>query len=108
VKVLIDDMRVPAEGVVIDIIARTYDGGSALLLALAETWTLPTVDLLLDHDLGESNDDTGYKLICMLENEVLGHGNMNFLPKSIRCVSDNPVGAARIRQVIEKLYKERT
>lgn len=102
-KILIDDMR---DSLGIDVIARTYEAGFTLLNALGNQCELPTCDLLMDHDLGNEDDNkNGYDLMCLLENAVLGEGKMGFLPKSIRCVSDNPVGAARIRQVINKLYK---
>lgn len=54
-----------------------------------------------DHDLGVGC--TGYDLLCWLENQVA----FKFLkpPGIIRVHSANPVGAARMRQVIDSIYK---
>jgi DNA modification methylase len=75
--------------------ARTFDEG---IKALNEgPWDL----LLLDHDLGDYKADrerTGYDVACYLEEHP------ELLPGKTVCVSANPVGAQRIRDIMEKLY----
>ena len=74
--------------------ARNYEDG---VQALQEGgWDL----LLLDHDLGDPRqpEKTGYDIMVFLEE------NQELLPGKIACVSSNPVGRARINQVIDKLY----
>ena len=96
-RLLIDDTRT---NIAADIIARTFEDG---IKALKEN----KIDVLyLDHDLGfnhysnnYSDEKTGYDIMCWLEQ------NQQYLPTTIVCVSANPVGAKRINQVIEKLYK---
>jgi len=84
---LIDDIRhVP----VATKVARTFQEGIDALQS--QKWDI----LLLDHDLGE--EKSGYDVMCWLEQ------NPDHLPGEIACVSANPVGKARIEQVIRKLY----
>lgn len=56
-----------------------------------------------DHDLGYLSEDeelTGYDVICWLE------ANPEFWPPDgVNVHSSNPVGAARMRQVIDRHYR---
>jgi len=91
---LIDDIRDLAA----DVIARNYFEGIKQL-KLNGPWDL----LLLDHDLAsfiDSKEYTGYDIMCWLE------GNQEYLPSEIICVSSNPVGAQRIKTVIDRLYRK--
>jgi hypothetical protein len=83
-----------------DIIARNYNSGIEALTKLG-----PWDCLLLDHDL-DSFDENGY--------EFTGTNIMNFLienieyaPKEIRCVSQNPIGYKKINLLINDLKKIR-
>lgn len=86
---LIDDVR---DLKVATKVARTFESG---LEALKEGgWD----ELYIDHDLGTTDPQkTGYDLMCWLEQ------NPSFVPKKIRCISANAVGAARIQYLINKL-----
>jgi len=53
----------------------------------------------LDHDLG--GDDTGYKFLCWIEEQVECYG-MEF-NCDITVHSANPVGAIRMRQIINRI-----
>lgn len=98
---LIDDIRLPsyvkdAHGVGLDgewYIAKNYDEGIELLKQGG--WDL----LCLDHDLGNEKEKTGYDIMCFIEE------NQQYKPIDICIVSANPVGAKRIQQVINKIYK---
>jgi hypothetical protein len=98
VKVMIDDTRDETHvGCALDLIARNYFSG----LEVLKSFQIST--LYLDHDLHSysecgTKEFTGYDLICYLES------NPDRLPEKIICVSSNPVGRARIEQVIKKLY----
>jgi len=90
-QLLIDDVRTMP----VDKIVRTYDEG---IQALQENkWDI----VWLDHDLGcfkDGKEYTGYTILCWLEE------NPRFLPRSIRLITSNPVGRARMQMVIDKLY----
>ena len=57
-----------------------------------------------DHDLGNDNK-TGYNAICLIEKDYY-HGIISH-DIELNCHSANPVGAARINQVIENIKKRR-
>ena len=83
---LIDDQR----NLKADIVARNGETGIAILTAFK-------IDaLLLDHDLGEGMN--GYDVVCFLEERT------NLLPNTVELVTSNPVGRARMAQVLSKLY----
>jgi hypothetical protein len=107
VKILIDDERdeLP-DGSKPDIIARNWLAGMLVLTTVRYLESMPLIDLYLDHDLGEENEQAnGHDIISNIEMDHAINGTP--LPRSIRCVSDNGQGAGRIRQAIDKLYKER-
>ena len=88
---LIDDIR----NLEADVIARNYTEGIKQL-QLNGPWDL----LLLDHDLASfvnGREMTGYDVMCWLEQ------HLEYLPKSIQCVSANPVGRNRIELVAKSL-----
>lgn len=91
---LIDDIR----NLEADVIARNYTEGIKQL-KFNGSWDL----LLLDHDLAsfdtKGKEFTGYDIMCWLEE------NNEFLPKEIRCVSDNPVGRDKINMVIKAIKR---
>lgn len=99
-KILIDDEKnLLPDGSVPDLIIRNY-GAAYLLLDLIES---PSVELYLDHDLGE--EKTGYDLITFIEKDYMESSEwIGLLPEKIVCVSNNPPGRARILQVVGKLY----
>jgi len=90
---LIDDLR----NIKADRIARTFDDGIEALTKEGP-WDL----LYIDHDLADpSPSKTGYDILCYLE------VNLELLPDKIICVSQNPVGRAKIQVVIDKLYGDK-
>jgi hypothetical protein len=93
---LIDDIR----NLEADVIARNYNEGIKQLKHNG-SWDL----LLLDHDLASFDENgkeyTGYDIMCWLE------ANIRYLPKEIRCVSDNPVGRDRINKVVQALMRRK-
>ncbi len=65
-------------------------------------------NLSLDHDLGQAaylgdyeKEKTGYDVLLWLEQ------NPEYLPLSIIIHSMNPVGARRMKVVVDKLYREK-
>lgn len=100
-NLLIDDMRNPGEGIIPTdcVVIRNYWDA---LIWLADN---KADCLYLDHDLGcfaEGREFTGYDLLCELERAPLYYT----LPSEIKLVTSNPVGRARMEQVIRKLYEE--
>jgi hypothetical protein len=99
-NLLIDDMRNPGEGIIPTdcVVIRNYWEGLRYLENVF-------IDCLyLDHDLGcfaEGREFTGYDLLCELERFPLSYIH----PKEIKLVTSNPVGRARMEQVIRKLYE---
>lgn len=100
-NLLIDDMRNPGEGIIPTdcVVVRNYWEGLRYLEDVL-------IDCLyLDHDLGcfaEGREFTGYDLLCELERFPDNY----IFPKEIKLVTSNPVGRARMEQVIRKLYEE--
>jgi hypothetical protein len=96
---LIDDVRTIEA---VDIIARNYFSGIEMLKSYV--WE----ELLLDHDLASYDETgkeyTGYDVMCWIEQNL----PIEKIPKTIRCVSANPVGRAKIEQVIEAINKRRS
>lgn len=120
-KILIDDYKVLLpNGERPDIIVKSYAAGLELIHALGQvnrflSW--PQHDLFMDHDLGsrwqgdreaelqsERDGTTGYDLMCVIEQAVLGEDLQSYKPRSITCVSMNAAGRQRIQQVIDKIY----
>lgn len=93
---LIDDER----NIEADVVARNYEEGIAAL-----RFKGPFAKLYIDHDLAsfteEGKELTGYDVMCYLEEHI------RFAPREIICVSANPVGRARIEQVIQNIYRRR-
>jgi len=101
---LIDDLRtnefIEANyGAKVTHVARTFSEGINAL-----KFEGPFDLLLLDHDLAsfdeEGNELTGYKVMLFLEE------NTHLLPKEIVLVTSNPVGRAKMKTVIDKLYQK--
>ncbi|MCK9432542.1 MAG: hypothetical protein M0R00_06260 [Candidatus Omnitrophica bacterium] len=75
---------------------KTFSGGIEALKS--ESWDI----VYLDHDLGfyiDGDSRTGYDILCWLEQ------NLQYLPKEIKIVSDNPSGRERMELVLKKLYR---
>jgi hypothetical protein len=60
-------------------------------------------EMSLDHDLGLSDDRTGYTVAAWLEEAVLVRGLVP--PARITVHSANPVGRARMEQAIKKIQE---
>ena len=90
IKLFVDDIRNPEHlGLEGWTIARTSKRAIAILSQGN------VVECSLDHDLG--GDDTGYKVICWMENNGV-------IPENgISCHSSNPVGREKINMVIRKI-----
>lgn len=87
---LIDDLR----DIQADVIARNFDAGIHALKELG-----PFDVLFLDHDYGDPDPaKNGEGIMKFLEE------NPQYLPKTIRIVSANPVGRQRMQVIIDKLY----
>lgn len=104
-NLLIDDMRNPGEGIIPTdcVVARDYWTGLGAIIHCG-----PWDTLYLDHDLGcfhEGKELTGYSILCELE-MCYAHVWPELLPQQIILVTSNPVGRARMEQVIRKLYEE--
>src|SRR5260370_39267985 len=101
-KILIDDFRdsLP-DGTAPDLIARNYQTGENLIFMFGASYATSWKDhdLFIDHDLGGGEYETGYDLLCVIEETIFSDPNnkRNYLPKSITCVSDNPPGRKRIQ-----------
>lgn len=92
VRLFVDDIRYPSYfGLEGWAVART----SAEAIAILAQGNV--IECSLDHDLG--GDDTGYKVVCWMEEHGVWPKNGTF------CHSANPVGQARIDAVIQKGYK---
>lgn len=92
-RLLIDDLRRWDDFGCDGDTAKTYIAGIQALQAKHYD------GLWLDHDLGE--DKTGYDVLCWLEEHP------EFLPGEIFLVTANPVGAQRMKVVIDKLYAKK-
>ena len=94
--ILIDDER----NIEADVVCRNFQAG---IMQLREG--PPFAKLYIDHDLASYDENgkeqTGYHLMCWLEE------NIRYAPKEIICVSANPVGKAKIEQVIRNIYRRR-
>ena len=94
--ILIDDVR----NINADMICRNYWDGVDNLRAHG-----PFKTLYLDHDLASYDDSgkewTGYDIACFLEEYPM------YAPREIVCVSSNPVGRARLEQVVQNIYRRR-
>lgn len=97
-SLLIDDVR----DIHVDVIARNYK--SAIELLKAHTWE----EVLIDHDIASYDESgreyTGYDVVCWMEANLPPER----IPKTMRCVSANPVGRQKIEQVIEILNSRRS
>ena len=91
-RILIDDMRDSLE---VDLIIRT----PVVAVALIDSWlasVVPTIDMLyLDHDLGDSEDFNGYKILSYMVEEA------KILPLKVKVVSSNPVGRDSIYRLLK-------
>ena len=85
---LIDDIRDYRA----DVIARNATYGIKILVLFDVDY------LMLDHDLGNDVDGTGYTIACYLE------AHPDRLPDVIELVTSNPVGRERMAAVFSKLY----
>ncbi len=101
-RLLIDDTRSetsPEVNCELDVIARNYWTGIHCLVV--KKWDV----VYLDHDLhsfdANGKEWTGYDIMTFLEENVI------HIPNKIICVSSNPVGRARIQNLIKKLYEGR-
>lgn len=95
---LIDDVRLPSYiastyGIDVTDVAKNYEQGIEKLKEGG--WDL----LCLDHDLGGIDSETGYDVMCFLEE------NQQYLPKDILFVTANPVGRKNMLMVYRKLYE---
>ena len=98
-NLLIDDMRNPGEGIIPTdcVVARSPFAGMQELNK--EVWDV----LYLDHDLGcivDGDEWTGYDVLCAIEEGLC------LKPRKVVLVTSNPVGRARMEQVIRKLYEK--
>jgi hypothetical protein len=75
-------------------VCRTYYDGLAALKHEGP-WDI----LYLDHDLGEKDGRDGTGIMNWLE------ANPQYMPKQIKVVSSNPVGAARMELIIKKIIE---
>ena len=92
-KLFVDDIRDIPEGW---LCVRNYmDAIATLSLFVVE-------ELSLDHDLGE--EKTGYDIACWIEEKAI---TSSWVPPKIKVHSANPVGRARILQVIESIERNR-
>lgn len=83
----VDDVKAAPEGWAV---ARTYDDAMKLLARY------DYVTVALDHDLGDDGN-TGYDILCAME-----RGEVR-TPERLMIISLNPVGAARMKTVAERL-----
>jgi len=98
-NLLIDDMRNPGEGIIPTDCVVVRDYASAIYSLSLWEWDC----VYLDHDLGDfylGKEKTGYDILCDIE------VGLTMKPKQIVLVTSNPVGRARMEQVIRKLYEK--
>ena len=119
-RLFLDDVRIPAQhGFIGAEWAKTYDEAIAMLKTGKVTFAS------LDHDIGACADcveknlhvgdmltpettfynrcpheKTGYDVVCWMEE------NHVWPPEGVRVHSANPVGRARMQQVIDKHYRQ--
>ena len=93
IRLWLDDVRDPIYfGYIGWTWVKTYEDAVAVL----ETGDV--IEASLDHDLG--NEKTGYHVVCWMEEN-------NVYPREGAHVhSVNPVGATRMRKVLEKMRRE--
>lgn len=91
-KVYLDDVRTTPEGWV-----RAY--WPEEVITLLKTGQI--LELSLDHDLGDDARGTGYTVLQWLEKEVFH--DRTFPVPDMRVHSANPVGAARMRELINRI-----
>ena len=94
-KLWVDDIRLEPLGWV-----KVSDGENAIEILN----TYPVEEISLDHDLG-SGFYTGYDVACWIENQFLC--NENFIAPAMNVHSQNPVGVAKIKAVIESIERIR-
>jgi hypothetical protein len=108
-KLYIDDLRPCPKGYVL---ARNYQEAIDLL----EVYTFEEISF--DHDLGDSlslirektgyaliPEKTGYDILCWIEQHVFNLESTRFENTVFRVHSANPVGKARMLQVIESIRR---
>lgn len=84
---LVDDIRT---GCGEDVIARTPNAGKELLSKIS--WE----GVILDHDLGNVEIETGYDVLCWAIDN-------NCLPHNVHLITSNPVGRQRMRSALENV-----
>lgn len=92
-RLLIDDLR----DIEVEVVARTFDAGIEALKS-------QKFDILyLDHNLSDQDPKkTGYGIVRFLE------ANPQYLPAKVVLVSSDIVGRTKMKQVLERLYKNWT
>lgn len=88
---LIDDIR----NLEAHVIARTSQDGINVLERCGKFDVL-----MLDHDLGNESEGSGYDVACWLE------ANPQYLPDTIELVTANPVGRDNMAAVFKKFYNK--
>ena len=88
-KLWVDDIRPMPEDY--DIHVRSSDAAINVLKHFVIT------EISLDHDLGSSNDKTGYTVACFIE-ERAKCGQLSTMKWNIH--SSNPVGVAKIKSAL--------
>lgn len=91
-KLWLDDIRPAPEG--FEWFTEPWKALRFILINKPVEWSL-------DHDLGLTQP-TGYEFLCMIE-ELIMHGCDIKIPKQISVHSANPVGRARMEQVINQI-----
>jgi translation initiation factor 2 alpha subunit (eIF-2alpha) len=93
-KLFVDDVRKPPD--------KTWIVATTAQKAIQILSTNKVQVLSLDHDLGDS-DETGYTIICWIEEQVTNPGF--HIPKTILVHSANPVGSQKIKQAIQSIKR---
>lgn len=95
----VDDVRDPPEDGTIWVVAREFHTACQIL---KDNWDRINY-VSLDHDLGDVGTATGYDIISWIEREIISGRRSNHFTFNVH--SANPSGAARIRQVANKLME---
>ena len=91
-KLFLDDERNPPDDTWI--VVSTVEDAKSLIQSGK------VISLSFDHDLGTAQ--TGYDLACWIEEQAFNQ-NFDLVPSTMLVHSQNPVGASKIRQVIERI-----
>lgn len=98
IHLFLDDVRNPPKDGMPYVVARDVATAKTILV---QNWDRIN-SISFDHDLGD-NVPSGYDLATWIEEEIVMHKRSNHFTMTVH--SANPIGAKRIRSVIENLYQ---